>query len=153
MDKGLSWVESVTLAIAILGAALGILNLWRAYSADRVRLRVRPAFAFAVPNGEPMFSIGVVNLSKFAVTVSEVGFTLGGSSIKSERAAVPMPRIKDGGNWPRRLESRESVSTYLDPASFSPNKKNIGHAYVRTSCGEVAYGTSPALKQLKSILK
>jgi hypothetical protein len=95
-----------------------------------------------------MFSIEVLNLSNFALTVTEVGFTLNGSSIKrGERAAIPMPVVIDGEPWPRRLEARESVSLYFErPDSSEP----IGKAYARTACGEVRYGDSPALKQLRS---
>ncbi|MBZ9977815.1 hypothetical protein [Mesorhizobium sp. BR-1-1-10] len=75
------WNNAVTLGVALLGAGLGIMNTWQAISADRVRLRVKPAYAIGVPGGQVMFSIEVVNLSNFALTVAEVGFTLNGNTI------------------------------------------------------------------------
>jgi hypothetical protein len=98
-----------------------------------------------------MFSIEVVNLSTFAVTVSEVGFSIDGRGInKGRRLAVPRPIIIDGKPWPRRLEARESVSAYFHPGEVIGSGARIGSAYASTSCGEVEYGTSPALEQLRT---
>ncbi len=52
------------------------MNTWQAMSKRRVRLRVRPAHAISAPAGEWMFSIEVVNLSNFALTISEAGFMI-----------------------------------------------------------------------------
>lgn len=145
--EAFSWNESITLGVALLGAALGILNTWQSLSASRVRLRVRPAHAIAVPTGQNLFSIEVVNLSNFAVTVDDVGFTLGGNTVKGTRAAIPQPILIDGGRWPRRLESREAVSVYFDHLDMIGRR--IGRAYASTACGETAYGTSPALEQVR----
>ncbi|WP_112662188.1 hypothetical protein [Microvirga flavescens] len=95
-----------------------------------------------------MFAIEVLNSSNFALTVDEVGFTLNGNTIKKgERAAITKPIIIDGKPWPRRLEARESVSLYF----YLPDPSDpIGWAYARTACGEVRYGDSPALKQLRA---
>jgi hypothetical protein len=153
LDIEYSWTNVLTPALAVLGSLLGVLNWWHTFNSSKVKLRVKPAYAFGVPNGRPMLSIEVVNLSNFAVTVHEVGITLNGNSISRERAAVTNPILVDKGNWPRRLESREAVAVYLDPASFQADKPNLGKAYARTSCGEVEYGTSPALEQFKTIFK
>ncbi|MER8650079.1 hypothetical protein [Mesorhizobium sp. M0586] len=145
------WNNAITMGVALLGAGLGIMNTWQAISAGRVRLRVKPAYAIGVPAGEMMFSIEVVNLSNFAVTVTEVGFTLDGNTIKSRtRAAVALPILIDRKPWPRRLEARESVSAYFDPREMAGGRK-LGQAYARTACGEVRYGSSPAAKQLRDI--
>lgn len=153
MTDLLTWKEGITLALAMLGAVLGVLNTWNAISQRRVRLRVKPAYAFAVPAGNTMFGIEVVNLSNFAVTVTEVGFTLNGRTLKRQRAAIPQPILIDGKPWPRRLEARESVSTYFDPREVIGSGRQIGRAYVQTSCGEVAFGTSPALEQLRDMAR
>jgi hypothetical protein len=145
--NALPWKDYITLGAALLGAVLGIMNTWNAMSARRVRLRVRPVHAFP-PSGEPMFAIEVLNLSNFELTVDEVGFTLNGNKLKKgRRAAIPRPIVIDGEPWPRRLKPRESVSLYFHrPDPSEP----IGKAYASTACGEVRYGDSPALWQLRS---
>ncbi len=61
-----------------------------------------------------MFSIEVVNLSNFALTISEAGFTIDNRMAqKGRRAAVVQPIVIDGKAWPRRLEAREAVSVYF----------------------------------------
>lgn len=144
--------DSITMGVALLGAVLGIMNTWRSMSANKVRLRVKPAYAVNALHGEIAFSIEVVNLSAFPVTVSEVGITIGGNTTKNGRVPVLEPTMLDGGNWPRRLETRTSVSCYFDPSIFPGSSNNLGRAYARTSCGETRYGNSPALKQLKQII-
>ncbi|MDZ5453901.1 hypothetical protein [Labrys sp. ZIDIC5] len=145
----LPWKDIVTIGAATLGAGLGIMNTWNSMSQTRVRLRVRPLHAFAIPSNEQMFSIEVINLSSFSVTISDVGFSLSGQRLqKGVRATIPQPIIIDGKPWPRRLEAREAVSVYLDPRAFIGTKAKLGKAYARTACGEVAYGDSPARQQL-----
>lgn len=148
MGDWLAWKEVLTLSVALLGAALGIMNTWHAISQRRVRLCVKPAYAIGVPNGEISFSIEVVNLSSFPVTLAEVGFAMRGG----KRLAVTQPFFVDGGPWPRRLESREAMSAYFDPAEIAVHRQPIGKAYTRTTCGEIAYGSSPALRQLRSLI-
>jgi hypothetical protein len=149
----LPWKESLTLAIALLGAVLGIMNTWNAMNDRRVRLRVKPAHAFTVPQGDHMFSIEVVNLSTFALTISDVGFSIDDQGVDSgRRIAITAPIIIDGKPWPRRLEARESVSIYFDPGDIIRHGARIDAAYARTACGETKYGTSPAVKQLRAAI-
>jgi bacterioferritin-associated ferredoxin len=58
-------ISAVTLAVAIVGAVLGILNTWKAYDRDRPKLRVIPKHAIPVGAADPRltFCIEVVNLS------------------------------------------------------------------------------------------
>ncbi|GAA3099618.1 hypothetical protein GCM10010520_51320 [Rhizobium viscosum] len=146
------WNEAITLGVAMLGAGLGIMNTWQALNANRVKLRVKPAFAIGIPHGQSMFSIEVVNLSNFPITVSEVGFTLDGNNIKRPRAAVVRPILIDGGAWPRRLVAREAVSIYLDHLDLIRPGSKVGLAYAQTACGEVRYGVSEALKQFRKMV-
>jgi hypothetical protein len=149
-SDALALKDIVTLFIASVGACLGVLNTWNAFSRQRVRLRVRPTYATMLPTGQSMFSIEVINLSAFPVTVFEVGFTIGRKGVDSgPRLAVPRPLIVDGQPWPRRLESRDSVSVYFDHKEVLGGGAPIGKAYARTSCGEACYGTGPALKDLR----
>jgi hypothetical protein len=144
----MSLIQGVTLAIAVLGAVLGVINTWHALDRSRVKLRVRPKHAIPVGGFDPRlrFCIEITNLSAFAVTVEETGVLYEGST--SRGAFVP-PVLVDGGAWPRRLESRSSVTVYAQPP-----EPLEGHAlkcaYARTACGVVRKGTSPAFKQLAS---
>lgn len=144
----MSLIQGVTLAIAVLGAVLGVINTWHALDRTRVKLRVRPKHAIPVGGFDPRltFCIEVTNLSAFAVTVEETGVLYKGSD---SRGAYTQPILIDGGSWPRRLESRSSVTVYGQPP-----RSQEGHvlkcAYARTACGVVRKGTSPAFKQLAS---
>jgi hypothetical protein len=146
--EALPWKDFITFGAALLGAALGIMNTWNAISQRRLRLRVRPAHAISMPHGTKAFSIEVINLSAFPVTITEVGFALKKGIKKSRRFAVVQPIVIDGGPWPRRLEPRAAVTAYCDPSTLS-GAEPIGKAYAQTSCDEVAYGDSPALEQLR----
>ncbi len=150
VDPNVPWKDAVTLGVALLGAALGVMNTWNAMSQRKVRLRVKPSFAIAIPHGGAAICIDVVNLSAFTVTVTEVGFAprfTRGSLPR--RYVVPDPAFVDHKSWPRRLEPREAVTAYIDPASISDHRRDFYKAYVRTSCGEIAYGHSRALDQMR----
>ena len=142
----MSLVETLTLAVALLGAVLGILNTWQSMDRTRVKLRIVPKRAIPVGAANPNFTfcIEVINLSEFAVTVEEVGVHYRG--IKS-RGAYVQPIVADGGAWPRRLEARSAVTLYGYPPSPS-NGRPIRCAYARTQCGRTQTGTSPALRSL-----
>lgn len=112
----------------------------------RQKIGVKPAFAVPTNGALPMFSIEVVNLSSFPVTLAEVGFTVG----RNRRAVVVNLATSDRKPLPRRIEAREAVSCYFDIGSIGTNK--LGKAYARLSSGEFRYGSSPALKQLRQIV-
>lgn len=139
-------IQAITLAIAVLGAALGVINTWHGLDKYRVKLRVRPAHAIPVGamNSALNFCVEVTNLSAFAVTVCDVGVFYHGTNL---RGSFVQPFLMDGGGWPRRLESRSSVTVYGQrPESASGH--SIRCAYARTACGVTETGTSPALKQI-----
>jgi hypothetical protein len=153
MSNGSDLKEMVTLGAALVGAVLGVMNTWNAISQNRMRLRVRPAFATAFPGGEECFCIEVVNLSAFAVTIIELGFTRRWRSLRKTRTGVIQPLVPDGKPWPRRLGSRESVTAYFDHTQIIARGNRIGIAYARTACGKVAFGMSPAARQLRSMTR
>lgn len=147
----MNWASAVTLAIAVLGAVLGVINTWNTISNRRVRLRVRPLWAVTATG--QFVGIEVTNLSTFPVTVSDVGMLYRRPwSQAPERAAITAPEFSDGDHWPRKLDPREQVTAYIHPAHL-PRGRNFWGAYARTICGEIAYGRSPALKQLSGILE
>jgi hypothetical protein len=95
--------------------------------------------------GETVGCIEVINLSNFPVTVAETGFTVTGKR-KNWRQAITSPMASDRQPFARTLEPRSSVTCCFDLKILGPRIKK---AYVRTSCGEFAYGVSPALKRMK----
>ncbi len=138
--------DEITLGIAILGAALGILNTWQSFSLRRVRLRVTPKWSLA--HNWTGLSIDVVNLSAFPVTITEVGFTLDHSR-KSLPKRVPIPAHEtvQGEPLPTTLQPHHSLDIAFN-ADFL-GSLDIRKAYALTSSGEIARGTSGALKQFQ----
>ena len=141
-------LQAVTLAIALLGAALGVINTWHSLDKSRVKLLVRPkhAIPFGGADQRLTFCIEVINMSAFAVTVDDIGVFYKGTD---RRGSITQPVLVDGGKWPRRLEPRSSVSIY-GQSPISSAGHVIRCAYARTECGHTQVGTSPALKQIAS---
>jgi hypothetical protein len=138
--------QAVTLAIAVLGAVLGLINTWHAIDKKRVKIHVRPKHAVPIGAADPRltFCIEIINLSEFAITVDEAGVFYTGTD---RRGAYAPPVIIDGKPWPRRLEARSSVTIYGQPPTL-PSGHRLKCAYARTECGVTRTGTSPAFKQL-----
>lgn len=139
-------LQAITLAIAFVGAVLGIINTWHAIDKSRVKLKVRPAHA--IPYGSASsrieFAIEVTNLSAFPVTIRDVGVFVMGR--KHRIAYGGADGLMNDGLWPKRLEPRSSVTVYGgNPAKQS---SNINCAYAITECGVTSTGTSAALKQI-----
>jgi hypothetical protein len=154
----MTWKDVATFSIAGIGAVLGVINLLHLLDRSRVKLRVVPKSGFKGPGRvythrdkwmpDSFPCIEVINLSDFAVTIEEVGFTLPHTA--DRRVASCSPLVLDNKPWPRRLEPRESVTAYLDPEGLHAD---IGKAYAETACGERRFGTSPAFKELRQLLK
>jgi len=86
----------------------------------------------------------VTNLSIFPLTLTEVGLKRTGTT---DRDAFPTPIVMDGRPpYPRRLESRESITFYVERER--PVAGRYKHAYATTSCGLTFKGKGPALDQL-----
>lgn len=160
--------DIITSVAAIVGMVLGIYNFLRARSSDRVQLQVTPKassfqgqdhsgrefyfhsrdrFDLNHPTAPPeTISLEVVNLSKFAVTVDQVGLK---PFLKRKRIALVNPVIRDGKPWPRKLEPRESVTVFFDVTNLlvAENIQSVKRAYASTACGVTCYGTSGALRE------
>lgn len=132
----MNWTELVTVVAAGLGAVLGIMNTWHAMGSRKLRLNVRAAHALLPPHGGDAVVIEVVNFSLFPVTVEELGFQL----LDGRKLIDPSMRCTDGGPWPRRLESRQSVSLLLDPQGIFPMLGQVSAPYARTACGSTIRG-------------
>lgn len=142
----ITMLQAITLAIAAIGAVLGIINTWRAIDQSRVKLKVIPAHAIPVGNAPPniRFCLQVTNLSPFAVTIDDAGFFFRGTR---KRASIVAPVFGDQGSWPRRLEPRSSVTIYSE-LPHSKAGRTIKCAFARTQCGHTVSGVSPALRQI-----
>jgi hypothetical protein len=144
--KDVTAMQAITLAIAVLGAVLGVINTWIGLDKSRVKLRVAPAHAIPVGDADPRlrFSLTITILSAFVVTIKEAGIFY---SRSTKRGSLTQPVLADGRAWPRRLEPRSSVTLYSQrPAAV--NGRRIRTAYARTACGVTKTGSSPALRQI-----
>lgn len=134
MEDTDQWKEMVTFGLALLGAVLGVINTWRAVNRDRMKLRVRFVHGFSInaPHmPDKMIGVEVTNLSTFPVTIQETGLHIVASK---HRAVLIPPTLLDGGDWPRRLESREQVTTYFDSAGL-PRDVEYSNVFATTACG------------------
>jgi hypothetical protein len=142
----ITWFQAITLAIAAVGAVLGIINTWRTVDQSRVKLKVLPTHAIPYGAVDPnlRFCVQVTNLSSFAVTIDDAGVFY--HSTKN-RGSIVKPVFADNGPWPRRLEPRASISIYSQ-LPYSRAGYRIKCAFARTQCGRTKTGTSPALRQI-----
>jgi hypothetical protein len=155
-------LESITFGLGLLGSVLGVMNTWRTFAKDRVKLRVVPRLAFTLAHGTATaarldtpqvrdllskrvayrLSIEAVNLSSFPIVISEVGF----GRTRHHRQTYP-PEVVGlpEKTFPTRLEPREAVQ-FLAPVGtdLDPKVTTNDRAYVETDCGVVWYGKSPA---------
>ncbi|MGH6627626.1 MAG: hypothetical protein ACRECD_13995 [Burkholderiaceae bacterium] len=137
-------VQAVTLAIAVLGAVLGLMNTWRNWSADRLRLRVNVSMA-VLADGSQALCVEALNLSSFPVTVTHFGFTLLGSDSHMQF----MPIFPRGESLPVRLESRTSCTALCAPWAHKEAKfAGVDCAYVNTACGNQIKGGGAFLAHL-----
>jgi len=143
--------EAITLAVASVGAVLGVINTWHLVDQRRVKLKVIPKRAMpigAIRDSGDRLCIEVTNLSSFPITVAEVGVFYRGTDV---RGAIIQPIFLDGGTLPRRLESRASLTAYAADAFPGGRDRHVVKcAYARTDCGVVATGNSPALRAMAS---
>jgi len=160
-------VKDIVIAVAaFVGMGMGLLNFWNEKAKEKVKLKVIPKAVkrsgrstsgkefivttqneFPGKNSKDLFVIEVVNLSKFPVVIELVGFV---SKKHKERLYIPEPLLNGSGDWPRKLESRESVTLYGNLSDiFSSNMcGSLFGAFAETVCGHKETGSSQALKQL-----
>lgn len=146
MEQEITNIQVVTMAIAVLGAVLGIINTWYNLDKSRVKLKVTPAHAipFGAVDPKLKFCVQITNLSSFPVTISDAGVFFRGTK---SRGAIVNPVFSEGGDWPKRLEPRSSISVYSQIPD-APTGHKIKCAYAMTQCGVVVTGKSGALKQI-----
>ena len=143
----ITFVTAIVGAVCgILGAVLGIINTWHQVNRNKIRLKVTPTHVIpvgALANSDVNFGIGVINLSEFPVTISDVGFLL---KNKQRATTISVDSIDQPDKLPVRLEPRTSYHKYFN-IEKAVLPKQTKYAYVNTQCGELITGTSGALKQ------
>ncbi|WP_395008569.1 hypothetical protein [Undibacterium sp.] len=124
-------LQAITLAVAAVGAVLGIINTWRAIDNDRVKLLITPVWRIH-DVGDDYIVARVINRSSFDVTIVDVGFNFWFSG----KHAQAFPGGGFGKSLPYKLEARTSAIFYLI-ASTSVDKRiwRISGVYVHTDCG------------------
>jgi hypothetical protein len=141
-------IQSITLAIALLGATLGLINTWFALDKSRVKLRLVPKSAYPFGSDAPNvdFCIEVTNLSAFAIYLDEGGVLYSGTS---KRGVIINPIFHNeiNGVWPKKLESRESTSIYMR-VSPSDSGHKAESVYMKTQCGIKKIVKSKIMQQL-----
>lgn len=138
--------QAITLAVAAVGAVLGVINTWHTLDKNRVKLKVVPkrAIPYGAADTRLTLCIEITNLSTFPLTIDEVGIFFHHTD---KRAVVMNPVFLDDGPWPRRLEPRSSISIYSERPEARANRK-MRCVYARTQCGRTIEGTSPAFKEI-----
>lgn len=157
--------DLVAIVTGVTGMILGIYNFVHSRRQDSVRLHVIPKassyqgrgidgrefyldsvdeYSLEGRKAADTLAIEIVNMSKFPVTVDDVGL----APRRGNRMALAWPLIKDGGAWPRKLEPREAVTVYFDPAKTLEldGIATVKTAYASTVCGTTVFGTSNALR-------
>lgn len=142
-------MEQIGLKFAIvtgsIGTLLGLLNTIRAFSRDRVKVRVKTGMVVD-HNGFRGFSIVVVNLSRFPISLREIGFLLRRPRGNKLLLVKTMAQYK----FPCSMEPRTSFGAEIiiqeEDKKFIPSIKGV---YVETECGSrfSVSGKDPILKE------
>jgi hypothetical protein len=148
-----SWPEIVTLAIAVLGAALGIINTCHAMWRDRVRLRVYCGTWIFIPNyGETSEGpqVTIVNLSGYTVFIDQITFVTLEKDVRAHFEALPNQEKLPFSMEPRASRTIKFVAGEEDRRIAKPLC-----CRVVTSCEKVLHATrsapgdSPMTKRLR----
>ena len=161
-------VKDIIISLAaFVGMSLGIYNFWKERDKEKVKLSIIPRSVqqkvvdplgniigymtseneFKDNNPQDFFAIEVVNISRFVVTITEVGFLVSGTK---QRISCLIPILDTQEKLPKKLEPRESLTAYVDLKSIlsSTNIRNVYCAFAKTSCDHIETGKTKALKQL-----
>lgn len=136
-------IESITLALAVLGAVLGCLNTWQAFTRDRVRLSISIRQVELMPAGVPTLCITVQNRGMQPVTITAIGMTTGKLDGQIVHPFAGNERL------PHRLESRTALLWTADPAATEVAvRRKFTKVYANTACGERVTGGRRFMRSL-----
>lgn len=134
--------EVTTLGIAVLGATLGVLNTWRTFNQDRVRIRVAAMYCL-IGDGRECLGIEVVNLSSFPVTITGIGCTMAGGK---KRLWLHPDLLSTGDTLPKRLEPRTGFTALAGPGATEHLEfRGARKPFVATACGLKINGSAKGL--------
>ena len=137
-------MAAITLAIALLGAVLGVINTWNELNRNRERLKVQPSFF--IHNQMTSIAIEVINHGETPVTVTGVGFDLA-----TEGKHIPLvgEAVFLGDPMPWRIQPHASKYVVAIPAFIDSEEfRRVRRAYCKTAIGKRFTGTSEALQQV-----
>ena len=136
--------DAVTFGLALLGAVLGVVNVWRAISRDRVRMKVVPQWYAHTSDFEPGICIEVINMGFAPITVAKVGFLV---STPDEMISYPDTVLLSGERFPHRLEPRASVTAMIPTGAQKDEVfALVTSAFCKTACGQTFTGKSKFLR-------
>jgi hypothetical protein len=122
--------DALTLALATIGAVLGVFNAWRNWIKDRVRVRLDVSDGFF--GAQDHMILNVRNLSDFPITITAVGFDLlGGDNVMQ----IPLPHFTRSETLPVRLESRTACAVATNQAKHPHPLTGLRCAWIKTACG------------------
>lgn len=129
----MDWIGWATFGIAVVGATLGIFNVWWMVRRDAVRLRVRLVSQTAMPSGQVTLGIEVSNLGYTAITLSEVAIRA--HPFRGNRMAIVSDYF-DRARLPLRMEPRTCVTIAVVPEIRSRIKQEGARwCSATTACG------------------
>ena len=143
MTINISGKDGVTLAIALIGAALGIFNTVRSVFRDKPRLRVC-AKRFVTSNGDDGLCVEVVNCGAISVSVIQVGL-----DVSKPRGHIflfdPLPIGVQ--NFPHLLQPGTKMDVYLGGrAQQHPSLRQATRPFARTATGGTFRGGRRAVR-------
>lgn len=142
--------DPFSFGVGAAGTLLGVLNYWRTWEKDRVRVRVRAGISLSFGRGhsEKGVFIEVVNLSNFPVTITSVGFPVEGADLVLHL----LPPYLNDERLPKRLEPRDALTIYADSGALSDSRAaHIHDVIAKTACGVEIQGGRKARKGIQQI--
>lgn len=140
-------LEYLVPALAVVGAALGILNTWQNFRRDCVRIKITPTIHCDPKHGHAL-SVTVTNLSAFAVTITEIGVSM---HKRDGLIQSILFRPLDGRQFPHRLEARAEVKTASGTIAWSEAEMDrLQYPFAVIAGGRVFNGKFPT-ELLKAI--
>jgi len=142
--------DPFSFGLGAAGTLLGVLNYWRTWEKDRVRVRVRAGVSLSLGHNrtETGLFVEIVNLSNFPVTITSARFLLDGTDWEF----ILMPPYLNGETLPKRLEPREAVSIFTSAEVLrDPQSTAIKEVVAYTACGEQIRGGRKARKGIAQV--
>jgi hypothetical protein len=129
----MSIAQLVSLVLGAAGTVLGMLNTWRAFILDRVRVRVEINRGIETPSGASLVMVSAVNLSSFPIVVTAVGLCDG----SGKRNAFFTAQYNGPIDLPKEV-ARQGRFTVYQRFDQIPTG-TFGKAFVDTASGQRFY--------------